>query len=40
MKLAVETGVPAREWLEDPVAMLTAAEIMAERAEELERARK
>lgn len=40
MALAVETGVPAREWLEDPVAMLTASAILQKRAEELERARK
>ena len=33
MELAVATGVPAREWLEDPVAMATAAEVLAEIAE-------
>lgn len=40
MRLAVETGVSAREWLRDPVAMLTAAEILSEQAAELERQRK
>jgi hypothetical protein len=24
------TGVPAREWLRDPAAMVTAAEVLAE----------
>jgi len=38
--LAVETGVSFREWLEDPVAMLTASEILEKRAAELERERK
>jgi hypothetical protein len=33
--LAVETGVPVREWLRDPVAMLTAAAILEDRAAEL-----
>jgi len=33
--LAVETGVSVREWLRDPAAMLTAAEILEERAAEL-----
>jgi hypothetical protein len=33
--LAVETGVAAREWLRDPVAMLTAAAILEDRAAEL-----
>lgn len=37
MALAVETGVSFREWLEDPVAMLTASEILERRADELER---
>jgi len=30
VELAVATGVPAREWLQDPVAMLTASEVLAE----------
>jgi hypothetical protein len=34
--LAVQTGVPAREWLRDPVAMATAVEVLAELADELE----
>jgi len=33
--LAVETGVSVREWLRDPVAMLTASAILEERAAEL-----
>jgi len=30
VELAVHTGVPAREWLRDPAAMVTAAEILEE----------
>ena len=33
MALAVETGVPAREWLEDPAAMTTALAVLQEKAE-------
>ena len=33
MELAVATGVSPREWLTDPVAMLTASEILAEIAD-------
>jgi hypothetical protein len=35
--LAVQTGVSFREWLRDPAAMMTAAEILAELAEKLPR---
>jgi hypothetical protein len=31
--LAVATGVPPREWLRDPVAMITAAGIIEEMKE-------
>ena len=37
MALAVETGVPMREWLRDPAAMATAVEVLAEIAETIER---
>jgi hypothetical protein len=30
VELAVATGVPPREWLTDPVAMITASEILQE----------
>jgi len=35
--LAVQTGVPAREWLRDPAAMTTAVEILDEIREATER---
>lgn len=35
MELAVATGVSAREWLRDPAAMTTAAEILEETAERM-----
>jgi hypothetical protein len=37
--LAIETGIPAREWLEDPRAMVTAVELLEERAERMKRRR-
>jgi hypothetical protein len=37
--LAVQTGVPAREWLRDPAAMVTAVEVLQEIAEAIERQR-
>lgn len=37
MTLAVNTGVAPREWLRDPAAMVTAADVMREQAAELER---
>jgi hypothetical protein len=33
VELAVATGVPMNVWLEDPVAMATASEVLAEIAE-------
>lgn len=39
MALAVQTGVPAREWLRDPAAMATAVEVLEEIAEATERAK-
>jgi hypothetical protein len=35
--LAVQTGVPAREWLRDPAGMVTAVEVLEEIAEAIER---
>ena len=37
MILAVETGVSAREWLDDPRAMFTAVRYLEERAERSKR---
>jgi hypothetical protein len=36
VELACHTGVPAREWLRDPAAMVTAAEILAELGERMD----
>jgi hypothetical protein len=36
----VNTGISAREWLRDPHAMMTAAEVLDEMAAELERKNK
>jgi hypothetical protein len=38
VELAVHTGVSFREWLTDPAAMVTAAEILAEAAEAMDKA--
>ena len=38
MTLAVATGVSYREWLRDPAAMMTAAEVLEEQAAEAKRA--
>ena len=37
MSLAVQTGVSYREWLRDPAAMITAQEVLAEMADEMEK---
>jgi hypothetical protein len=31
--LAVQTGIPAREWIRDPAAMVTAVAVLEEIAE-------
>jgi hypothetical protein len=36
MRLAVETGIHWRAWLEDPAAMVTAIEVLDERAKNIE----
>jgi hypothetical protein len=33
VEVAVATGVPVREWLDDPTALVTAAEVLEEIAE-------
>jgi hypothetical protein len=38
--LAIESGVPPSVWLDDTRAMATAVELLDERAEEIERARR
>jgi hypothetical protein len=35
--LAVETGIAPQVWLDDPRAMVTAVEVLEERAAELKR---
>jgi len=37
--LAIETGVPHAVWLDDPRAMVTCVQLLAERAERLKRAK-
>src|SRR5262252_4455374 len=37
VSLAVQTGVSYREWLRDPAAMITAQEVLAEMADEMEK---
>jgi hypothetical protein len=35
VSLAVETGIHWRAWLDDPVAMVTAVEVLNEQAERI-----